>query len=25
VLMIAYRIIQFYSDYFNQVRDAGGL
>ena len=25
VLMIAYRIISFYMDYFNQVRDAGGL
>jgi type II secretory pathway component PulF len=25
VLMIAYHIIQFYTGYFNQVRDAGGL
>jgi type II secretory pathway component PulF len=25
VLMIAYRIIQFYTGYFNQVRDAGGM
>jgi type II secretory pathway component PulF len=25
VLMIAYRIIHFYTGYFNQVRDAGGL
>jgi type II secretory pathway component PulF len=25
VLMIAYRIIHFYSNYFNMVRDAGGL
>ena len=24
MLMIAYRIIQFYTGYFNQVRDAGG-
>lgn len=24
VLMIAYRIINFYTGYFNQVRDAGG-
>ncbi|HLH57303.1 MAG TPA: type II secretion system F family protein, partial [Verrucomicrobiae bacterium] len=25
VLMIAYRVVAFYSDYFNQVKDAGGL
>jgi hypothetical protein len=25
VIMIAYRIIHFYTGYFNMVRDAGGL
>jgi hypothetical protein len=25
VLVIAYRIISFYTGYFNQIRDAGGL